>query len=125
MDILDKAYDYIDYTLEELAKLEETSVSLQYFFKLFSPAGQLAQHLLTEHSFIQMESGSSLAVTGITDRGRAVLTMGGIRKYLDHLDMQNMEYKERVKKMRKMFIATACVAGSALLFFVLKNRVMG
>lgn len=123
MDILDKAYDYIDYTLEELAKLEETSVSLLYFFKLFSPAGRLAQHLLTEHSFIQVEGNNDVAVTGITDRGRAVLTMGGIRKYLDHLDMQNVTTKVRVKKMQKVIIAAACVAGSVVLFFAVKSRI--
>jgi hypothetical protein len=121
MDILDKAYDYIDYTLEQLAKLEETSVSLLYFFKLFSPAGKLAQHLLIEHSFIEIE-GNDNRVTGITERGRAVLTMGGIRQYLDHLDMQHVVSESRIKKLRKVLIATACVAGSVLLFFILKNR---
>ena len=86
MDILDKAYDYIDYTLEQLSKLEESSVSLLYFFKLFSPAGKLAQHLLVEHSFIETDKENTYAVIGITERGRAVLTMGGMRKYLDSLE---------------------------------------
>lgn len=124
MEVLDKAYDYIDYTLEQLDKLEETSVSLLYFFKLFSPAGKLAEHILIEHSFIEIESHNNL-VTGITSRGRAVLIMGGIRKYLDHLDVQDAVNRERVKKLRRVLIATACVAGSVLLFFSLKNRVMG
>ena len=122
MDILDKAYDYIDYTLEQLAKLEESSVSLLYFFKLFSPAGKLAQRLLIEHSFIELEDGNSLAAVGITDRGRAVLDMGGIRKYLDSLDRQVIVKKQRIKAVRKMVITAACTAASIILFVALKNR---
>lgn len=122
MDILDKAYDYIDYTLEQLSKLEESSVSLLYFFKLFSPAGKLAQHLLVEHSFIETEDGNSHAVVGITERGRTVLTMGGIRKYLDHLETQTNDKEQRVKKFRKILITAALVAGSALVYFTLKSR---
>ena len=122
MDILDKAYDYIDYTLEQLSKLEESSVSLLYFFKLFSPAGKLAQRLLVEHSFIETNRENTYAVIGITDRGRAVLTMGGIRKYLDHLDTEVVQQKERVKKMRTIMITAAAAAASALLYFTLRNR---
>ena len=122
MDILDKAYDYIDYTLEQLAKLEESSVSLLYFFKLFSPAGKLAQRLLVEHSFIETDSENSSAVIGITDRGRAVLTMGGIRKYLDRLDMEVASRKQRVKQVRKIVMVAAIAAGSALVYLTLKNR---
>jgi hypothetical protein len=125
MDILDKAYDYIDYTLEQLAKLEESSVSLLYFFKLFSPAGKLAQHLLVEHSFIETDGENGNAVIGITERGRAVLTMGGIRKYLDHLDMEVASRKQRVKQVRKILMAAAVAAGSAFLFITLKNRLAG
>lgn len=122
MDILDKAYDYIDYTLEQLSKLEESSVSLLYFFKLFSPAGKLAQHLLVEHSFIETDRDNSYAVIGITERGRSVLTMGGIRKYLDHLDTEVAQRKERVKRMRVIMISAAVAVTSALLYFTLKDR---
>jgi hypothetical protein len=122
MDMLDKAYDYIDYTLEQLAKLEESSVSLMYFFKLFSPAGKLAQHLLIEHSFIETEGGNSHAVVGITERGREVLSMGGIRKYLDHLDAQINDKEQRIIKLRKIMITAAIVAGSALVYFTLRSR---
>lgn len=122
MDILDKAYDYIDYTLEQLSKLEESSVSLLYFFKLFSPAGKLAQRLLIEHSFIEVENDNSLAAVGITDRGREVLNMGGIRKYLDSLDGETVPDEQKIKSVRKMIITAACIAGSVILFFALKNR---
>lgn len=122
MDVLDKAYDYIDYTLEQLARLEESPVSLLYFFKLFSPAGKLAQHLLAEHSFIETDSENSHAVVGITERGKAVLTMGGIRKYLDHLDMEAALRRQRVKQVRRIMIAAAVAAGSALLYFGIRNR---
>jgi hypothetical protein len=122
MDILDKAYDYIDYTLEQLSKQEVSSVSLLYFFKLFSPAGKLAQHLLVEHSFIITDRENSLAVVGITDRGRHALAMGGIRKYLDHLDGETALKRQRVKHVRKLLLAAAIVAGSALVYFTLKER---
>ena len=125
MDILDKAYDYIDYTLEQLSKTGETSVSLLYFFKLFSPAGKLAKHLLMEHSFIEVDSNDALAVIGITERGRDVVTMGGIRKYLDYLDVQAVNNEQRSRKMRKVMITAACVAGSALVWMMVKNRLMG
>lgn len=125
MDVLDKAYDYIDYTLEQLAKLEESSVSLLYFFKLFSPAGKLAQHLLVQHCFIETDSQNSHAVVGITERGRTVLTMGGIRKYLDSLDMEAAQRQQRVVTMRKIMLTAAIVAGSALVYFTLKNRLIG
>ena len=125
MDILDKAYDYIDYTLEQLAKLEQSSVSLLYFFKLFSPAGKLAQQLLVEHCFIETDSENSSAVIGITERGMTVLTMGGIRKYLDHLDMEVASRKQRVKQVRKIVMVAALAAGSAFLYLTLKNRFIG
>lgn len=114
MDILEKAYDYIDYTLEELAKLEEKCVSLLYFFKLFSPAGELAQQLLVDHSFIEVEKNSSVAVVGITAKGRAVLNMGGIREYLNHLDDEALRKTRRLRSVRKILTWTVCVAGSAL-----------
>jgi hypothetical protein len=120
MDILEKAYDYIDYTLEELARLEESSVSLLYFFKLFSPAGELAQHLLVKHSFIEVEEDSSVAVVGITERGRAVVQMGGVRNYLDHLD-KKIILKRKTRSFRKIFGWTAFVAGSALVYFWFKG----
>lgn len=126
MDILEKAYDYIDYTLEELAKLEEKCVSLVYFFKLFSPAGKLAQHLLIDHSFIEVEKDNSVAVTGITERGRAVLNMGGIRNYLNHLDEEAQSKTRRLSLIRKILALTVGIAGSALLvrygFQVLRFR---
>ena len=124
MDILDKAYDYIDYTLEQLAKTQESSVSLLYFFKLSSTAGKLAKHLLIEHSFIEVDSNHALAVIGITQKGRDVVSMGGIRKYLDYLDMLAMNDKNRLKKIKRIMIAAGCAAGSAIVFFVLKNRLI-
>lgn len=122
MDILDKAYDYIDYTLEQLSKQELSSVSLLYFFKLFSPAGKLAQHLLVQHSFIVTDNENSLAVVGLTERGRHALAMGGIRKYLDHLDEEIAIKRQRVRQVRRILLAAAIVAGSALLYFTLKER---
>lgn len=114
MDILEKAYDYIDYTLEELAKLEEKCVSLLYFFKLFSPAGELAQRILIEHSFIEVEKDMSGAVVGITDRGRAVVQMGGIRRYLNYLDEEAAAENTRISSVRKILRWSAYIAASAL-----------
>jgi hypothetical protein len=114
MDILEKAYDYIDYTLEELGKLEEKCVSLLYFFKLFSPAGELAQQILIEHSFIEVEKDLSGAVVGITDRGRNVIQMGGIRNYLNYLDREaSLQYK-KIRSFGKLFKWSAYIAASAL-----------
>lgn len=114
MDILEKSYDYIDYTLEELAKLEDKCVSLLYFFKLFSPAGQLAQRLLIEHAFIEVEHELNGAVVGITDRGRAVLNMGGIRNYLDGLDEKTVTENKARKALKKALTLSACFAASAI-----------
>lgn len=115
MDILEKAYDYIDYTLEELAKLEESCVSLMYFFKLFSPAGELAQRLLVDHSFIEVDGNNSMAVVGITERGRAVLRTGGIREYLHYLDMQGYKESRRQKLKRALISFSVIIAGSAVI----------
>ena len=110
MDILEKAYDYIDYTLSELSNLEENCVSLLYFFKVFSPAGELAQKILLDHGFIEVEKNKNLSVVCITDRGREVVSMGGVRKYLDQLEEQKVTRKTRVRKVRRMLTFAACVA---------------
>jgi hypothetical protein len=114
MEILEKAYDYIDYTLEELAKLEDKCVSLLYFFKLFSPAGELAQQILIEHSFIDVEKDRSGAVVGITDRGRTVVQMGGIRNYLNYLDHHPVTRHKKIKALGKVLKWSAYVAASAI-----------
>src|SRR5688572_3570705 len=114
MDILEKAYDYIDYTLVELSRLEESCVSLLYFFKLFSPAGELAQKILLEHSFIEVENDNNLSVACITDRGREVIRVGGVREYLGHLDEQAASKKYRTKKFRRMLTLAACFAGAVI-----------
>lgn len=114
MDILEKAYDYIDYTLEELARLEEKCVSLLYFFKLFSPAGELAQQILIEHSFIEVEKELSGAVVGITERGRNVIQMGGIRNYLNYLDRQASLEHKKTRSFGKLLKWSAGVTASAL-----------
>lgn len=121
MDILDKAYDYIDYTLIELSKLEESCVSLLYFFKVFSPAGQLAQNILLENGFIEVETNRSLVVC-ITDRGREVLSMGGVREYFDHVDAQTKAQKDRIRKVRKMLTWAACMVGVVLVAGVALKR---
>lgn len=111
MDILEKAYDYIDYTLIELSKLEDRCVSLMYFFKLFSPAGELAQKILLDHSFVEVEKENNVSVVCITERGRQVIESGGVREYLGHLDEQTATKKHRVKSIRKMLALAACLAG--------------
>jgi hypothetical protein len=108
MDILEKAYDYIDYTLEELNKLEDSCVSLLYFFKLFSPAGKLAQHLLVKHSFVEVQQ-EPVGVACITERGRAVVQMGGIRNYLDHVDHQSFLQEQKVQRLRKWLGAAVAI----------------
>lgn len=123
MDILEKAYDYIDYTLEELNKLEEKCLSLLYFFKLFSPAGELAQKILVEHSFIDVEKDLNGAVVGITDRGRAVIEMDGIRNYLDYLDTHATLQHKRVTSWKEFLKVGACLAvGVCSLWLVFKNN---
>jgi hypothetical protein len=119
MDILEKSYDYIDYTLTELSKLQESCVSLLYFFKVFSPAGELAQKLLLDHGFIEVEDHNNTAVVCITDKGREVVTMGGVREYLNYLGGQTATKKRRINKM----IAYACVVGAVVAMkYALKSQ---
>lgn len=116
MDVQEKAYDYIDYTLSELSKMEETCVSLMYFFKVFSPAGELAQKILLDHDFIEVQNeDNSHAVVCITDKGREALRMGGVREYLDYLDGQARTKKKRIRKMRNLIAWAACVAGAVVI----------
>ncbi|HYF30464.1 MAG TPA: hypothetical protein VD993_05045 [Chitinophagaceae bacterium] len=114
MDVLEKAYDYIDYTLSELSKLEGNCVSLLYFFKLFSPAGKLAQQILMDNSFITVEKESNVSVVCITEKGREVVQRGGVREYLGYLDEQDRTKKQKAKAIRKMFALAAFVAGAVL-----------
>lgn len=119
MDMVEKAYDYIDYTLEELCKLESHCVSLLYFFKLFSPAGQLANDLLVRNDFISVNEDKLVA---ITDKGKSVLRMGGIRDYLEHLDRQEMMRQAGLKKIKKIFQWTAGAAATLLVFILVKRQ---
>ena len=114
MDVLEKAYDYIDYTLTELSKLQGNCVSLLYFFKVFSPAGELAQKILLDHEFIQIQPDKDLSVVCITNKGREVVLMGGVRVYLDDLDEQAATKRQRIKSIRKMLGYAACVAGAVM-----------
>lgn len=123
MDILEKAYDYIDYTLEELNKLEEKCLSLLYFFKLFSPAGELAQKILVEHSFIEVEEELNGAVVGITDRGREVIEMGGIRNYLNYLDWHSSSSRSKARTVKSVVKTGVCLAAGVFsLWLVFRNH---
>jgi hypothetical protein len=119
MDIAEKAYDYIDYTLEELCKLESHCVSLLYFFKLFSPAGQLANDLLVRNEFISINEGRLVA---ITDKGKSVLRMGGIREYLQKMDRQEMIRRAGLKKVKKIVQWTAGAAATILVFALVRKK---
>ncbi|HEX6181591.1 MAG TPA: hypothetical protein VFZ47_10125 [Chitinophagaceae bacterium] len=114
MDILEKAYDYIDYTLAELSRLQGNCVSLLYFFKVFSPAGEVAQKILLDHEFIKIQTEKNLSVVCITDKGREVVMMGGVREYLGYLDEQATTKRQRIKTIRRMLGYAACVAGAVI-----------
>ena len=114
MDILEKSYDYIDYTLAELSKLQESCVSLLYFFKVFSPAGELAQKILLDNGFIEVEDHNNAAVVCITDKGREVVTMGGVREYLNYMDGRAVTKSQRIKKIRRVMAYAACLAGAVM-----------
>ena len=115
MDIREKAYDYIDYTLAELSKLQESCVSLLYFFKVFSPAGELAQKILIDHGFIKIEDDDDkVAVVCITDKGREVVTIGGVREYLEHVDETAATKRQRIKNIRRIIAFAACLAGAVI-----------
>ena len=122
MDVLEKAYDYIDYTLTELSKLQENCVSLLYFFKVFSPAGELAQKILLDHQFIQLKVENNVSIVCITAKGNTVVSMGGVREYLAYLDGQTITKKLHIRKVRKLITYTACILGAvAVTGYVLRK----
>ena len=100
--------------LQSYSRMEDSCVSLMYFFKLFSPAGEIAQKILLDNAFIAVTHDNNGEVVCITNKGREVIMSGGVREFMKNSIEQASTKKLRVKKIRTALAWAACFVGVIL-----------